>query len=230
MSGSKTGYRFDTLYGHMSNRSMVRGEEIPEYEQYISDLEKNKTPFFVAHPKEFARKVTVQKLKSFVKTNNLDILGIDGISYLTDQRARRGDSVTAQLTNISEDLMDMSIELGIPILVVVQSNREGAKEDKAPGLESIRDSDGIAYNASVVVSMRQKDARAELCVQKNRNGVTGTKLNYIWDIDKGVFNYVENDEVDDTESVKSEDTPPWEEKKPAKKTSGTDYKDATEVF
>lgn len=230
MSGSKTGYRFDTLYGHMSNRSMVRGEEIPEYEQYISDLEKNKTPFFVAHPKEFARKVTVQKLKSFVKTNNLDILGIDGISYLTDQRARRGDSVTAQLTNISEDLMDMSIELGIPILVVVQSNREGAKEDKAPGLESIRDSDGIAYNASVVVSMRQKDARAELCVQKNRNGVTGTKLNYLWDIDKGVFNYVENDEVDDTESSKSEDTPPWEEKKSAKKNTGTDYKDATEVF
>lgn len=126
--------------------------------------------------------------------------------------------------------MDMSIELGIPVLVVVQSNREGAKEDKAPGLESIRDSDGIAYNASVVVSMRQKDSRAELCVQKNRNGVTGTKLNYLWDIDKGVFNYVENDEVDDTESSKSEDTPPWEEKKPAKKTSGTDYKDATEVF
>ena len=57
-----------------------------------------------------------------------------------------------------------------------------------------------------------------------------TKLNYLWDIDKGVFNYVENDEVDDTERAKSEDTPPWEEKKPVKKNAGTDYKDATEVF
>lgn len=229
MSGSKTGYRFDTLYGHLSNKSMMRGEELPEYEKYIQELEQNKIPFFVAHPKEFSRKITVQKLKSFVVTNKLDILGIDGISYLTDQRARRGDSITTQLTNISEDLMDMSIELGIPILVVVQSNREGAKEDKAPGLESIRDSDGIAYNASIVISMRQKDSRAEIVVQKNRNGVTGTRLNYLWDIDKGIFNYVENDEVDG-EGQKSDDgdTPPREEKKGYK--PRTDYKDATEVF
>lgn len=194
MSSSKTGYRFDTLHGHLSNKSMTRGEELPGYDTYIEELEKSTTPFYVAHPKEFSRKVTVQKLRSFVTTHNLDILGIDGISYLTDERAQRGDNTTTQLTRISEDLMDLSIELGIPILVVVQSNREGAKDDKAPGLENIRDSDGIAYNASVVLSMRQIDDRAEICVVKNRNGVTGTRLNYIWDIDKGTFDYTEIDD------------------------------------
>lgn len=195
MSSSKTGYRFDTLHGHLSNKSMTRGEELPEYEEYIQELERSTTPFYVAHPKEFSRRVTVQKLRSFVKTHNLDILGIDGISYLTDERAQRGDNATTQLTRISEDLMDLSIELGIPIIVVVQSNREGAKEDKAPGLENIRDSDGIAYNASVVLSMRQKENMAEICVVKNRNGVTGTTLNYMWNIDTGVFDYteIEND-------------------------------------
>ncbi len=227
MSGSKTGYRFDTLYGHLSNSAMVRGQELPEYEKYIEDLKQSKTPFFVAHPREFSRKVTVQKLKSFVKTNQLDILGIDGISYLTDERARRGDSITTQLTNISEDLMDLSIELGIPVLVVVQSNREGAKEDKAPSLESIRDSDGISYNASIVISMRQKDSRAEMVVSKNRNGITGTRLNYLWDIDKGVFNYVENDEVDGEQPKDEEETLPWEEKGKKRK---KDYKDSRDVF
>ncbi len=227
MSGSKTGYRFDTLYGHLSNSAMVRGQELPEYEKYIEDLKQSKTPFFVAHPREFSRKVTVQKLKSFVKTNQLDILGIDGISYLTDERARRGDSITTQLTNISEDLMDLSIELGIPVLVVVQSNREGAKEDKAPSLESIRDSDGISYNASIVISMRQKDSRAEMVVSKNRNGITGTRLNYLWDIDKGVFNYVENDEVDGEQPKDEEETLPWEEKGKKRK---KDYKDSRGVF
>lgn len=228
MSDSKTGYRFDTLYGNLSNRSMIRGEDLPEYQKYIEDLEQSRTPFFVASPKEFGRRITVQKLKSFVVTNKLDILGIDGISYLTDQRARRGDSITTQLTNISEDLMDLSIELGIPVLVVVQSNRDGAKDDKAPGLENIRDSDGIAYNASVVISLRQKESRAELVIQKNRNGVTGGKLNYTWDIDTGVFTYVENDEEEEepvNKKQESDDTPPWEEKK---KKSG--YQDASEVF
>lgn len=229
MSDSKTGYRFDTLYGHISNRALTRGTEIDKYEEYISELEKRTNPFFVVNPREFNRKITVSKLKSFVETNKLDILGIDGISYLSDERAKRGDSITTQLTNISEDLMDMSIELGIPILVVAQSNREGAKNDTGPGLENIRDSDGIAFNASVALGMRQKDSNAEISVEKNRNGVTGSKLRYLWDIDKGEFTYVENDEdahehPKKNTQDKSEDSPPWDTGKKI------GYDNGTEVF
>lgn len=227
MSDVKTGYRFDTLYGHMSNRSMVRGEELPEYGKYIDELEKRQTPFFVVSPKEFNRRITVSKLRSFIQTNNIDILGIDGISYLTDERMKRGDNRTTQLTNISEDLMDMSIELGVPILVVAQSNREGAKEDKTPGLENIRDSDGIAYNCSVAISLRQKDSRAEMSIEKNRNGTTGDKLSYLWDIDTGNFTFVENDDDHSTQSSSGSDegsTPPWSAQ------SAPEYRDGTEVF
>lgn len=230
MSASKTGYRFDTLYGHLSNRSMVRGEDMEDYGKYIEDLETRQTPFFVASPKEFGRRITVSKLRSFIQTNNIDILGIDGISYLTDERAKRGDNRTTQLTNISEDLMDLSIELGVPIIVVAQSNREGAKDDEAPGLENIRDSDGIAYNCSIALSARQKDSKIELNVKKNRNGVTGSKLSYLWDIDTGKFTFVEDEDSEEehsrpqTKSESDEDTPPWS-------TQGApQYKDGTEVF
>lgn len=230
MSDVKTGYRFDTLYGHISNRSMVRGEDLPEYEQYIDDLEKRENPFFVVSPKEFNRRITVSKLRSFIQTNNIDILGIDGISYLTDERMKRGDNRTTQLTNISEDLMDLSIELKVPIIVVAQSNREGAKDEEAPGLENIRDSDGIAYNCSIAISARQKDSKIELNIRKNRNGVTGDKLSYLWDIDTGRFTFVESDD-DDKEhpsiqaaSSDGDDTPPWANQ------SAPEYKDGTEVF
>ena len=121
MSDVKTGYRFDTLYGNLSNRSMVRGEELPEYADYISELEKRTNPFFVVSPKEFNRRITVSKLRSFVQTNNIDILGIDGISYLTDERMKRGDNRTTQLTNISEDLMDLSIELKVIVVMVIMA-------------------------------------------------------------------------------------------------------------
>lgn len=223
MSDVKTGYRFDTLYGHLSNRSMVRGEELPEYAKYIEDLEKRENPFFVASPKEFNRRITVSKLRSFIETNNIDILGIDGISYLTDERMKRGDNRTSQLTNISEDLMDLSIELKVPIIVVAQSNREGAKDDDAPGLENIRDSDGIAYNCSVAISARQKDSKMELNVRKNRNGVTGSKLSYLWDIDTGKFTYVESDENGDEPRTQHN-----EESYSAQ--SSPEYVDGTEVF
>ena len=230
MSDVKTGYRFDTLYGHLSNRSMVRGEDLPDYGAYISDLEKRETPFFVVSPKEFNRRITVSKLRSFIQTNNIDILGIDGISYLTDERMRRGDNRTSQLTNISEDLMDLSIELKVPIIVVAQSNREGAKDDDAPGLENIRDSDGIAYNCSVAISARQKDSKMELNVRKNRNGVTGDKLSYLWDIDTGNFTFVESEDDDEERLTRQNassgdnDTPPWSSQ------SAPEYRDGTEVF
>lgn len=204
MSATKTGYRFDTLSGNMSNTSLTRGEDIENYEEYISKLKKNETPFFVASPKDFRRNITVSKLRAFVESNKIDILGIDGISYLKDERAQRGDNRTTGLTNISEDLMDLSIELKIPIIVVCQSNREGAKEDDAPDLENIRDSDGIAYNASTVIAVRQKGPGIELAVRKNRNGRNGDKLIYLWEIDKGTFQYIPNEEAERDNSAEIE--------------------------
>jgi replicative DNA helicase len=194
MTASKTGYRFDTLHGNVSNRSLMMGEDISGYDAYISKLQSAENPFIVASPKDFNRSITVSKLKSFVESNNLDVLGIDGISYLTDERANRGDNRTTALTNISEDLMDLSIELGIPVLVVCQSNREGAQRD-SPELENIRDSDGIAYNASLVISAKQQDPGIVISIKKNRNGVTGVDLTYHWDIDRGEFQYVPDDSL-----------------------------------
>ena len=217
MSATKTGYRFDTLSGNVSNSALTRGEDEPDYEKYIENLTKNEIPFFVASPKEFRRNITVSKLRAFVESNHLDILGVDGISYLADERKQRGDNRTTGLTNISEDLMDLSIELGIPIIVVCQSNREGAKEDDAPDLENIRDSDGIAYNASTVIAARQKGPGIELTIRKNRNGKSGDKLIYLWDIDKGTFQYIPNEEAerDNSEDIKK---------------AKEDFKDGSEVF
>ena len=217
MSASKTGYRFDTLSGNISNSALTRGDDAPDYDKYIEQLSKNEIPFFVASPKDFRRNITVSKLRAFIESNKLDILGVDGISYLKDDKKQRGDNRTTGLTNISEDLMDLSIELKIPIIVVCQSNREGAKDDDAPDLENIRDSDGIAYNASTVIAARQKGPGIELTVRKNRNGKSGDKLIYLWDIDKGTFQYIPNEEAerDNSEDIKK---------------AKEDFKDGSEVF
>lgn len=202
MSADKTGYRFDTIHKHISNSSLIRGEDIKGYERYIHSLEEKQVPFFVAHPRDFQRKVTVSKLKSWVESNRIDVLAIDGISYLTDERKERGDSRTVQLTNISEDLMDLSIDLGVPVIVVCQSNREGARNEDLE-LENIRDSDGIAYNASIVIAVQQKEPGLQLSLKKSRNSSNSAKLTYLWDADIGKFEYIPSDEsgVDDDEKA-----------------------------
>jgi len=98
------------------------------------------------------------------------------------------------LTNISEDLMSLSIELKIPILVVVQSNRSGVNKDteETPDLENIKDSDGIAANATKVLAIKQKvnDNILQLSVRKHRDGRTGQTLLYQFDFNMGNFIYV----------------------------------------
>ena len=196
MTANSIGYRFDTLYNNFSNKSLTWGKntDIENYENYIEKLKDNQNKFIVATPADFAKKITVGKLRNFVKQNKLDILCVDGITYLTDERQQRGDNKTTTLTNISEDLMALSIDLKIPIVVVVQANRAGVVDkdaDGAPELENIKDSDGIGANASKVISIRQrKDNVLELTIKKQRNGIVGGVLRYNWCIDVGEFTYL----------------------------------------
>ena len=197
MGANSVGYRFDTLHQNFSNRGLMWGKDDideEEYLKYINTLKTTKNQFVVATPVDFDRKITITKLRNWVKENKLDILAIDGIKYLSDERYKRGDNLTTSLTNISEDLMALSIELHVPVLVVVQSNRSGVvaeDEDETPDLESIRDSDGISHNASKVLSLRQtKDGVLKMGIKKSRFGSVGGKLNYQWDIDTGEFVHI----------------------------------------
>lgn len=223
MSPAKIGYRFDTVYKNFSNKNLVWGKQEPGYEEYIAGLNNSSNPFIVATPRDFQNNITVSKLRNFCKLNNLDILGIDGIVYLSDERTKRGDTKTIALTNISEDLMALSIELQIPILVVVQSNRSGARDKEqegTPELESIRDSDGIAQNATKVIALRQTGSGLEFGIKKHRDGASGGKVIYQWDIDKGEFTYIPSDD----------DTVKKEHRKRKTKEATESFKDGTDVF
>lgn len=209
MSANDLGYRFDTLHGHISNNAVRLGRfndefTIDDYAEYAKTVKDIKGKLFVTRPKDFARKVTVTKLKNWAKTRELDAIFIDGITYLTDERYKRGDSKTISLTNISEDLMEASSELHIPIIVVVQANRGGIVEKDSkdtPELENIRDSDGIAQNASIVYAVRQlKDDNGDTYLlldnKKMRAGVMGNSYRYKWNIDIGQFESVSDDDID----------------------------------
>ena len=227
MTASNVGYRFDTLYNNFSNKALMWGKDDvseQEYGEYINKLKEKKNKFLVTTPIDFDRCVTVSKLRNWVKQNKLDILAIDGITYLTDERARRNDNKTTALTNISEDLRLLSIELKIPVIVVIQANRGGVKQEEdagTPDLEHIRDSDGVGHNATKVFAIRQlKDSVLEIDIKKNTFGSVGGKLKYSWNIDKGDFTFIPS--IDDAEPTKTTERKIKTEKK--------QFKDAEDVF
>lgn len=201
MGANSVGYRFDTLYTNFSNRGLMWGKDDvnnEDYKGYIDKLKEKKNKFLVATPKDFGNEITITKLKNWVKQFHLNMIAIDGITYLTDERYKRGDNKTTSLTNISEDLMSLSNELGIPVIVVVQANRGGVgteENDNAPELDKIKDSDGIGANATKVISLRQlKDNVLRMEVVKNRFGAVGVKLNYTWGIDTGDFTFIPSED------------------------------------
>ena len=206
MGPSSIGYRFDTLHSHYSNSGLMWGKDDVDpakYERYIEDLSSKDNKFIVSTPADFDKKITVSKIKNWVKQHKLDLVAIDGITYMSDERYKRGDNKTTSLTNISEDLMELSVELGVPILVVVQANRSGVVEKgttDTPELESIRDSDGIAHNASKVLSIHQKEHGVlTMTVKKQRFGSVGGKLTYNWDINVGDFQFIPSfDDAEDS--------------------------------
>ena len=174
-----------------------------EYKNYIDGLQKHDNKFIVATPNDFDKKITVTKLKKWIEQYKLDIIAIDGVTYMTDERAKRGDTKAIALTNLGEDLMSLSIEMKVPVLMVCQANRGGVIEDEVndtPELENIKDSDGLAANASKVFSLRQtKDGVLKIGIKKQRFGVVGGQLNYKWNPDVGEFIFVPS--FDDAEDV-----------------------------
>lgn len=194
MGALSVGYRFDTLHKNFSNKDLTWGNselDEEEYRQYTEELKQKKNKFIVATPLDFDNKITVTKLKHFIKQHKLDIIAIDGITYLSDERCKRNDNKTTSLTNIAEDLKTLGMELKVPILVVVQANRSGVVDkdsEELPELESIRDSDGISHNATVVLAVKQgPDGFITLQVKKQRNGRVGDKISYQWKPDVGEF-------------------------------------------
>ena len=213
MSPTDLGYRVDALHGHLSNNAVRLGRftdefTLDDYRAYGEELKKIRGDIFVTTPKSFKRKVTVSKIRRWIEKSDLDVVFIDGIKYMTDERRQKSDNVTTALTNISEDLMDLSSEMRVPIVIVVQANRGGVVDKNSldtPELENIRDSDGIAQNASLVWAVRKIVRGDETFLlidnKKARNGENGQSYKYKWEVDTGKFEYVsiEDMPIDDRE-------------------------------
>lgn len=190
MSDTKLGYRFDSVFSHISNWKITHGspEIEAEYEKSIEEFKKVSGHIYVLSPEEIGGLAGVNTLKTFIEKHKLDILIVDQVSLLKDDR--NGRTTVDRFSNIATDLRVMQSTLKLPVISVSQFNRD-EPDDKEPGTKQIAGSDRLGQDATFVLSITQKPNNIlELKIVKARDSKAGDKLTYNWNIDTGELTFI----------------------------------------
>ena len=190
MTELKVGYRFDTLFGHLSNTKLIHGNRDlqNDYKNFLDHLKDNiRGKIKVITPVMIGGTAGVTALRAFIDKEKLDILCVDQHSLLEDDRGARNPVEKA--ANISRDLKNLQVMKGIPIIAVSQANR-AIGENGELGLENIAQSDRIGQDSTVVVGLSRKDDILSLHLLKSRDSVNNKTLKYAIDLDKGIFQFI----------------------------------------
>lgn len=196
MSVEKVEIRLDTLAANISNISILRGnaDVSNDYKRYIDSMD---TMFpgeiVIITPEILGRAPTVSDFATFVQKEKLDMLCIDQLSLVEDQRHAKVDH--EQAANVSRDLKNLQVLARIPIISVSQQNR--TKSEDGPGSEQVARSDRIGQDATTILSIeRGKEDRNEFIftLVKSRDSANKGTLHYHADIDKGIFRFVPQDD------------------------------------
>ena len=129
--------------------------------------------------------VTVTAMKAKLRrVKNLGLIIIDYLQLL--QSDSHNDNRVQEVSEISRSLKIMAKELNVPVICCTQLSRgPESRTDKKPMLSDLRDSGAIEQDADVVMFLyrdeyyktdadSQEASIAEVIVQKNRHGSTGT--------------------------------------------------------
>lgn len=195
MSANKVGYRIDTLVGHISNRGITQGkiDVQNDYKMYIDSLkDRFNGELWIITPKDLGRQATATDLRAFIDKYKLDMLCIDQHSLMEDER--RGRDPVTRAANISKDLKNLQVLKKIPIIAVSQQNRSIVDENATIDVSHIAQADRIGQDSTVVIFIEQKDGVMTLHLAKARDATSGTKIKYAIDLDKGIFNFIPNED------------------------------------
>lgn len=204
MSANKVGYRIDTLIQHIPNGSLTHGNKdiINEYNNYIKDLSTRfEGSLKILTPDAIGGFASVKILQAFIEKENLDILFIDQLSLLEDDK--RAKSPVEKMSNISKDLKNLQVLKHIPIVSVHQMNRTKS-EDNSNTIDTtqIAGSDDVGRYATIVLGLnRDKKDKTLMRMQivKSRDSEKDKVLSYIVNLNLGKFTFVpEEEEATDT--------------------------------
>lgn len=205
MTANKIAGRYDTLTSHISNSAITHGggSIANQYKIYLENLKNSAGKLFVL-TRDMIKddKVTVDTLRAFVDKYELDMLFVDQISLL-DTNAKYTKSFE-QAAEISKALKNLQVQKHIPIVVASQQNRSAVDEAGFAGTQNLSLSDRIGQDATEVLFISKKDNIMTFNIAKARDGAKKYELSYEVDYDKGIFNYIPDEDEINYNSEKEE--------------------------
>ncbi len=117
------------------------------------------------------------------REHGIKLLMIDYLQLLRPVAGNRNTTRENEVSQISGCIKGLANELGIPIIVLAQLNRQAEQPGARPRLSHLRESGAIEQDADVVAllhrereesaSAETRQIEAELIIAKHRNGPTG---------------------------------------------------------
>ena len=188
--------RFDTWRGHFKNSELFQGKYTDDYEKYIETLANDPVPAFIIENKHMPEGVSPLHIGNFIKQNNVKLLIVDGISYMSDDRKSSSDY--ERLGHIAWDLFEVSKKHGCAVVIAAQANRASkeSKDEKGvpfPTIYDIAGSFAINQVATQVFALRQIFDKHvfEIRLEKTRMAKNNKDiLSYSWDVNTGNRQYM----------------------------------------
>lgn len=156
--------------------------------------------------------ITVPEIKSKIKrAKDVDCIIIDYLGLM--ESAKKKENRVQEVTEITRSLKMLAKDLKIPVVVCAQLSRstEGRGSSHKPQLADLRESGSIEQDADIVLMLYREDYykndkeapeavevnTAELLVQKNRHGPTGS-VKLAWNPQFTLYTCVENNISDES--------------------------------
>ena len=131
------------------------------------------------------------------------MLFVDQLSLLdTESHYRQSYE---QMAEISKSLKNLQVQKRIPIVVASQQNRSSLESGELAGTQNLSLSDRIGQDATEVIFLSKDENLMKINIAKARDGYIKNLLTYEVDFDKGVFNYVPDEEEPEYVEEKEED-------------------------
>jgi replicative DNA helicase len=122
-------------------------------------------------------------MKKMMSDDGLDLIIVDYLQLITPDPTRKNDNRERQVAEISRALKLLAGQLKVPIIDLVQLNREKKDdEDPTPTINDIRESGAIAQNSNVIIlihrNIKSDDGKEPtlFIIGKNRGNRCGIKF------------------------------------------------------